>query len=259
MNGSAAGASSLKIALLLLATVILPADRASAQGGPPLITDDPGTPGDGNWEVNVAVTFEQRKDERVLEAPLLDVNYGVGENLQLKIEAPWVTRTDRLDDETDTGAGNGTVGVKWRFLDERDAGVSVSSYPQLEFNYLGNSVDKGLASPSLQLLLPVQIARHFGPWAVNFEVGYNLVEGDEDEFIYGLAVSYDVSEDLELLGEIHGAADQEFEEDELVFNVGARARVHEDLTLLLAAGRSLRESDGTEPQFLLYLGLQFMF
>ena len=259
MSGMSVGARLPKITVLLVAAVLAAADRASAQGGPPLITDDPYTPGDGNWEVNVAVTFEQRKDERVLEAPLLDVNYGLGERLQLKVEAPWVTRTDRLDDETDTGPGNGTVGVKWRFLDERDAGVSVSVYPQLEFNYLGSSVDTGLASPGLQLLLPVQVARQFGPWGVNFEAGYNLVEEDEDEIIYGLAVSYEVSEALELLGEIHGAADQEFEEDELVFNLGARARLDDDITLLLAAGRSLRESNDTEPQFQVYVGLQFAF
>jgi hypothetical protein len=36
-----------------LATAFLPAP-AFAQGGPPLITDDPDTPGPGHWEINIA-------------------------------------------------------------------------------------------------------------------------------------------------------------------------------------------------------------
>jgi len=42
-----------------------------AQGGPPLITDDPGTPGDGKWEINLALTAEKRRRERSYESPLL--------------------------------------------------------------------------------------------------------------------------------------------------------------------------------------------
>ncbi|MFT3792165.1 MAG: hypothetical protein QM741_14065 [Rudaea sp.] len=30
------------------------AKLAAAQGGPPLVTDDPGTPGNGKWEINLA-------------------------------------------------------------------------------------------------------------------------------------------------------------------------------------------------------------
>src|SRR5215831_18405962 len=29
------------------------ATSALAQGGPPMVTDDPGTPGDGHWEINI--------------------------------------------------------------------------------------------------------------------------------------------------------------------------------------------------------------
>ena len=61
-----------------------------AQGGPPMLTDDPGTPGDGHWEINTAVTTEQRPGERSSEPPLLDLNYGIGDRIQLKYEAAWV-------------------------------------------------------------------------------------------------------------------------------------------------------------------------
>ena len=226
------------------------AGAAVAQGGPPLITDDPGTPGDGNWEVNLAVEYERSRRERLLEAPLLDVNYGLGERLQLKAEVPWVFGEDREADERLSEFGGAEFGVKWRFLDEDAAGIAASVYPQLELDW-----------PGVRFLLPVQVARHFGPWGVGGEVGYNVVEGDEDEWVYGVAASYEASERLELVGEVHGEADADFDEDQLVFNLGFRYGLTDDLALLFAAGRSLRESGGgdDEPDLLLYGGLQFTF
>src|SRR5215204_4515509 len=93
---SAGGAGAVGRLLIALAGLFpaLSGSTAHAQGGPPLITDDPGTPGDGNWEVNLAVTYERLRDERVVEAPLLDVNYGVGKRLQLKVEVPFLWQDD---------------------------------------------------------------------------------------------------------------------------------------------------------------------
>jgi len=39
------------------------ARAAFGQGGPPMITDDPGTPGPGKWENNIAIAFEHRPHE----------------------------------------------------------------------------------------------------------------------------------------------------------------------------------------------------
>src|SRR5664280_2245623 len=65
---------ALGCALVLLAT-----GRAPAQGGPPLVTDDPGTPGPGNWEVNVAATLDRTSLASSWGTPLVDANYGRGE------------------------------------------------------------------------------------------------------------------------------------------------------------------------------------
>jgi hypothetical protein len=40
-------------ALLLLVTLAALAPRTAAQGGPPYYTNDPGTPGNLNWEINL--------------------------------------------------------------------------------------------------------------------------------------------------------------------------------------------------------------
>ena len=39
--------------ILAVLAALLHALPARAQGGPPFLTTDPGTPGNGNWEINV--------------------------------------------------------------------------------------------------------------------------------------------------------------------------------------------------------------
>ena len=71
------GNLSFEILACLLPVVMLAlALPAAAQGGPPFIGDDPGTPGDGNWEINLAGYGERHPIERLFNAPILDMNYG---------------------------------------------------------------------------------------------------------------------------------------------------------------------------------------
>src|SRR5580692_4506949 len=57
---------------------------AHAQGGPPMITDDSGTPGDGQWEINVAYQDDRTALARERSFPHVDLNYGWGDHIQLK-------------------------------------------------------------------------------------------------------------------------------------------------------------------------------
>jgi hypothetical protein len=110
-----------------------------AQGGPPLLTDDPGTPGNRNWEINIASTHFRSPGEREIEAPLLDINYGLGDRIQLKYEVPYLFDSDG-DAPYRSAVGNSLIGVKWRFFQRSDEkGWNISTYPQLEMNNPFNS------------------------------------------------------------------------------------------------------------------------
>jgi hypothetical protein len=102
------------MAISMLAICVL-SMRAGAQGGPPLITDDPDTPGPGYWEINVVSILEKSRLERRLEGPLADINYGVGRRIQLKFEMPWLSVRE-TGMPVEAGPGNALLGVKWRFL-----------------------------------------------------------------------------------------------------------------------------------------------
>jgi hypothetical protein len=231
---------------------------ACAQGGPPLITDDPGTPGANNWEINLSLAMEQKANAREFETPLLDVNYGVGERLQLKFEIPWVV-VDEEGSGTQNGLGNFEIGVKWRFLDEDQSGVNMSIYPQLTFNNPTSSDNRGLVDEGIEFFFPVEIARSVGIVELGFEAGYAFVEQGEDEWAFGFVVAYPLSDSLELLGELHEIAARDFGNDEGIVNLGFTYQFTEHVGLLGSAGTALWSSTGERTEVLAFLGLQFAF
>src|SRR5438067_6203458 len=136
--------------------------QAVAQGGPPLLTDDPETPGNGHWEINVAWTLSQKQNARLFAIPLIDINYGLGERIQLKDEVPWLV-LPRRQEGIQSGIGSANFGVKWRFLDKKRYGFAMSTYPQLEIRTSASSVRRGLIEQGGELRLPVEISRELGP------------------------------------------------------------------------------------------------
>ena len=248
----------LLFGLAVLCIAVIPR-CARAQAGPPLLTDDPDTPGNGHWEINLAWTVLQTRNRRLFGLPLVDVNYGLGERLQLKAEVPWLMLQDRRGAPTQSGIGSTNLGVKWRFIDKGKHGFAMSMYPQLEVRTSAASVRKGLTEPGSELRLPIEISREFGPVAVVGEVGYQIVQREKDEWIYGLAIAHEINERLELLGEIHGESKRDLTKNVVVFNVGGRYKLNKNRTLLFSSGRSLRPASAGQPTWVAYMGIQFHF
>jgi hypothetical protein len=230
-----------------------------AQAGPPLLTDDPDTPGNRHWEINLAWTVLQTRDGRLFGLPLVDLNYGLGERVQLKAEVPWLVLQDRHGAPTQSGIGSTNLGVKWRFIDKGKNAFAMSAYPQLEFRTSAVSVRKGLIEPGSELRLPIEMSRKFGPLAIVGEVGYQIVQHEKDEWIYGLAVAREINDRFELLGEIHGESKRDLTENEVVFNLGGRYKLNKKHTLLFSSGRSLRPASTEQPTWIAYVGMQFHF
>lgn len=234
--------------------LLLAAESLFAQGGPPMRTDDPGTPGPGNWEINLALTSERRPAERVFEAPLADINYGVGERLQLKVEIPWVIRgADQAG--TKSGLGNSLFGVKWRFYDDQRHQLQISTYPQVELNNPTHSVERGLVERGARLLLPLEVATRLGPVDVNPELGYWFSQRGKGEFFIGTAVGRQITNRVEVIGEIYSIGSSDGRDT--TFGLGTRIPLKCSIRAILMAGRSLTGAQD-QPTFIGYGGLQFV-
>jgi hypothetical protein len=115
-------ASAIVLALPLLLTV-----PAYGQGGPPFRTDDPETPGNRHWEINFGWIGDRNPAAGAYQVPDFDINYGLGDRIQLKYEIPIALEEIRPQPATATapavpghvigGIGESLLGVKWRFYE----------------------------------------------------------------------------------------------------------------------------------------------
>jgi hypothetical protein len=224
-----------------------------------LLTDDPETPGNHHWEINLAMTLSQTRDGRVFGVPLLDVNYGLGERVQMKVETPWLVVQDRHGGPTQSGFGSTNLGLKWRFIDQEKHGFSMSMYPQFEFKTSSASVRKHLIESGSELRLPIEMSREFGKFALDGEFGYQFVGSAKDELIYGIAVEHKLTKRVELVGEVHGESKRNLTDNEVVFNIGGRYEINKRYTLLFSSGRTLGAASSDRPTLVSYAGLQFHF
>ena len=134
-----------------------------------MITDDPGTPGNGHWENNIAITFEHRPNETSWDSPAIDLNYGVGEHIQLTLQGGPVLILKRSGHGLIGGLGGTEAAVKWRFLDEEKSGFDVSMFPRIIFNITQSSVRRGLAEDGTRFQIPFQLAKTFGRFHADAE------------------------------------------------------------------------------------------
>jgi hypothetical protein len=229
----------------------------SVLAGPPILTDDTGTPGPGKWETNMGFTVEKRRDATLYNTPALDLNYGVGDRIQLNYSISWIVLATK-DEATKNGLSNSEVAVKWRFLDEDKNGIALSVYPRFIYNNPGSSADRGLVDRGTVFRLPFQMEKKVGLIIINPEVGHDFRQEGEDEWLYALALKYDEIKGLEILAEVFGTADNDFKKQENVVNIGIRKDVNENVSLHASVGRSLRQAPD-QPTLLSYVGFQMRF
>jgi hypothetical protein len=240
-----------------LAALLLAPAAARAQGGPPFLTTDPGTPGNGNWEINLGTMLTKQPGSSSYELPQLDVNFGLGDRLQLSYEIPYVVQSSSGAPQQ-TGWGNALFGVKWRFLDQGDEGWQVATFPQIQTAGSARAQHAGIAIDGPRLLLPVEVARKVGPLDVNFEAGYYLPRNGPDERFFGLVAGRQVTPRLELDGELFNDRASGGPPNDTTLDFGLRYKLHPAFILLFMAGRSVAGNSDTHAQFLGYLGVQVL-
>jgi hypothetical protein len=228
-----------------------------AQAGPPFLTNDPGTPGDRNWEINVGTMPVVSGASTAIQVPQLDFNFGVGERIQLTYEVPYLVQWSP-GSATESGWTNGTAGVKWRFLDEGEGALQISTFPQVELSVSRPAERRGLAAPGPRYLLPVEVTRKIGTVDVDVEAGYYLAGAGPRERILGLAAGRPVSERLELDGEVYDDRADGAAPHYTTLDVGGRYKLRRGLIALFMFGRSLSSYQNREPDFQAYLGLQIL-
>jgi len=252
-----------------------------AQGGPPFRSDDPDTPGNRNWEINVFATADRNPGVGSYEVPNVDINYGVGHRIQLKFEIPLsMTEVRGPGGHLVAGLGNSLMGVKWRFYahhpksqsnerpGERESTFGLSVYPQFLVSNPTRSVGRDIVDPGPQFLLPLEANARFKGVHVSAEVGYWF--GNQHvpkSWIMGMVVGHEFQNKSEVFVELYDQRDvdtagAEPKLRESIIDIGARLPILGDEHVLFigSVGRSIVPVNSTngQPSWVAQAGIQFL-
>jgi hypothetical protein len=245
------------IPLCTLIFLALGSGIARAQAGPPFLTNDPGTPGNANWEINLGSMQTLARGVSSYQVPQIDLNLGVGDRIQLTYEVPYILQTS-TGRPLEWGWGNGYPGFKWRFLDQGEDGWQMSVFPQVETGGSLLARQKGIAEAGPRYLLPMELTRKIGPLDVDFEAGYYLAGHGPRERVFGLVVGRSVTERLELDAELYDDRAYGAAPHSTTLDLGGRYKLRQGIIALFMAGRSVNGSGDGQPEFIGYMGIQFL-
>jgi len=262
--------------VLLLLVIAIGASTANAQGGPPFITDDPGTPGNHHWEINFGWIANHNPANASYQTPDIDMNYGWGDRIQLKYELPMAVATDP-NNTTRAGLGESLLGIKWRPYEYHRAGetksddnmlFSLGTYPQASINNPTSAVRRGIVENGPQYYLPMEFTAKTGWVNWNGEVGHwfgnKLIPS---RWGRGLIAGHEFSDRLELYAEVYDLQDANRigtapKQRELTADFGGRQSLTRSnkIRLLFMGGRGIQAvtRQNSEPNWIAYLGVQFL-
>jgi hypothetical protein len=226
---------------------------------PPMVIDDTSTPGPGKWEANLVFGADLSTDSDTYESPLVDINYGVGENVQLKYEVPYAFTRNLLADEAGNketvrarGVADSIVGVKYRFYDNDETNLSLAVYPQIEFRSPGarSSEDGGVADAATTWILPLQLTKDFARASIAANAGVEKSTDDRHlPLSAGLGAGTRLTNKLAILGEVAGK-NLDNAEKRIVFDVGLRMKISEKHTVVAALGLDLYAGDSQRHHYI---------
>jgi hypothetical protein len=208
------------IAGLLLSSSLVPHPSSLGWAAHPFVTDDTGTQGAGNWQLELQAEHGRadrtadagagpvRQESRsTVFAPVL--TYGALENLDIALGLnrvkERVTGNGAVTEEPG-GMGDSSLELKWRFHDAD--GLSLALKPGLLLPT--GDENKGLGTGKTSWGLNFIASYETKPWAIHGNVAYNRVRyklpQDDAANRSGLwrvsaGAAYSVREDLRLVGE----------------------------------------------------------
>ncbi|HTD27817.1 MAG TPA: hypothetical protein VK660_00350 [Xanthomonadaceae bacterium] len=226
-------------------------------GSPPMISDDTGTPGPNGWEINFLLSADLAGGQRQIDLPVLDVNYGVGDALQLTYSVPYVFSSQRETNASGTVTdldtrwiGDSTLGIKYRFYDDRGSGLSLAVYPQIEHGTPGST--DSISDSRTILLLPFLVTKEFKQVSMTGNIGAEVSSGRTNYFgSFGVGARW--SDKTALFAEVAGTNLNVPDEKHVLLNVGVRRKISDTQSVSGALGRDVyagrNESENTYVTF----------
>jgi hypothetical protein len=227
---------------------------------PPLDTDDPAVPDEGEYEINFTTHADSSRETSRVDLLMVDANYGLLPTIdghvlpmQIKIECP-VTAAREAGEPYNVGVGAATFGVKLKFYHDEHGGISVAIYPQVEFAAPGDrGVEKGLSERGQTLILPLLVAREFREVTFVFNAALEKPVHDPERQVateLGAAIGRAFTRKVAAMIELRTESSADFKKDRLVFVNAGLVHGVRHIILYMNLGHSLFADDGSSHTYL---------
>ena len=220
-------------------------------GSPPMQSEDSDTPGAGNWEINIAMGAEFAGGDREIELPILDVNYGLGDRVQLTYSVPYVSL--REDGASAHGLGDSEFGLKYRFYDNEDRGISMALYPQLRVRTPGANED--VSEGATAWALPLILVSEFEHFSITANAGLEFSDGERGTF-GSFGAGRRLTDRLAVMAELAGNSLNSSEARHVLLNLGFRQKFEHSQSLSASIGRDLDAGSAERKQSCLMVNYQ---
>ena len=211
-------------------------------GSPPLQTDDTETPGPKSLEVSLIMQGEAGTGEHRIGLPIVELNYGLGDSLQFNYAIPYVfvkqaaLGATAQESITANGVGDSNLGLKYRFYDNTDTGVSFAIAPEVQFRTPG--ANRRVSEVRTTTVLPILMTREFAHESFTANAGVRLSAGQQ-RYFGSFAVGKRLSNNVALLGEIVGNDLNAADEKRVLLNFGLRRKISGTQSISGALGRDI--------------------
>jgi len=178
-----------------------------AMAAHPLITDDTGTQGKGNFQLEVNGEYAHDDDKGITtntSQPTATLSYGLIDTIDVILGVPYlfVRTKDENGTSNEEGISDLSLEMKWRFYEKN--GLSFALKPGITLP--SGDYEKGLGSGRVTYHVFLITTREAKPWAFHLNVGYirneNKVDEQKDIWHASLAATVEVIKDLKLVGNV---------------------------------------------------------
>ncbi len=227
---------------------------------PPLVTDDPGVPDKGTYEINLITDADASSQAKNLDLLDIDANYGVVPSFfgrevptQIKFEFP-ISAAKENGQPYSTGVGEAEFGVKFKVYDSDRRGLAVSVYPQVGFGVGARFVADGLVDKGQTLIFPLLVSKEFTFFTLVLNAALNTPVNDPDRRTNGAVsagLGFPVTRKFTAMIETRGVSRVDVMQSHTwVMNVGVMRALGQAVVLFANVGHTVVSGDGLSHTFL---------
>lgn len=174
----------------------------------PLITDDSGTVGKGNAELELNFEYSNYKEKGVKEEFFelsLTLTYGLIENLDFTLSVPFQRLKIKEEGETfkEKGLSDVSLEFKWNFYESKEL-ASLALKPFLTLPT--GDEDRGLGNGKATFGIYFIATKEIEPVALHINLGYirneNKLDDRKDIWHLSLASEFNVTKELKIVGNV---------------------------------------------------------